>query len=110
MGGGYQAAIAFFPPCATFQEGNLSSPLLMLMGSADDWTPPDQCVARGKDLQSGGVPVEWKVYKGATHGFDQPSPDRVVRVSGRTYRLGYDRTAAKDAHDQVQRFLKTYLQ
>jgi dienelactone hydrolase len=110
VGGGYQAAIAFFPPCAAFQDGNLASPLLMLMGSTDDWTPPDQCVARGTGLQSGGVPVEWKVYKGAMHGFDEPSPDRVVRVSGRTYHLGYDRTAAKDAHDQVQRFLKTYLQ
>ncbi len=42
--------------------------------------------------------------------FDEPGPNREVRVSGRTYHLGYDRTAAKDAYDQVQRFLKTYLQ
>jgi dienelactone hydrolase len=108
-GGGYQAAIAFFPACGAFQDGNLATPLLMLMGGADDWTPPEQCVARGTGLQSGTTPVEWKVYKGAKHGFDEPSPDRVARVSGRTYHLGYDRTGAKDAFDQVQRFLRTYL-
>lgn len=109
-GGGYQAAIAFYPPCAAFQDGNLVTPLLMLMGSADDWTPPDRCVERGTGLQTAGTPIEWKLYKGTMHGFDQPSPNRVVRVSGRTYHLEYDRTAAKDAHDQVQRFLRTYLQ
>jgi dienelactone hydrolase len=110
VGGGYQAAIAFFPACVAFQDGNLATPLLMLMGSTDDWTPPDRCVERGTSLQSGSTPVEWKIYKGAMHEFDDPGPDRVVRVSGRTYHLGYDRTAAKDAHDQVQRFLKTYLE
>jgi dienelactone hydrolase len=109
-GGGYQAAIAFYPGCAAFQDGNLATPLLMLMGSADDWDPPDRCVERGTALQTAGTPIEWKVYKGAMHTFDEPGPDRVVRVSGRTYHLGYDRTAAKDAYDQVQRFLKTYLQ
>jgi dienelactone hydrolase len=109
-GGGYQAAIAFYPGCGAFQDGNLATPLLMLMGSADDWDPPGRCVERGTALQSAGTPVEWKVYKGALHCFDEPGPDREVRVSGRTYHLGYDRTASKDAYDQVQRFLKTYLQ
>jgi dienelactone hydrolase len=109
-GGGYQAAIAFYPPCVAFQDGNLATPLLILMGSADDWTPPDRCVERGTSLQTGGTPIEWKVYKGAMHTFDEPSPNRVVRISGRTYHLEYDRTAAKDAHDQVQRFLRAYLQ
>jgi dienelactone hydrolase len=109
-GGGYQAAIAFYPGCGAFQDGNLATPLLMLMGSADDWDPPGRCVERGTALQGAGTPVEWKVYKGAMHCFDEPSPNREVRVSGRTYHLGYDRNAAKDAYDQVQRFLKTYLQ
>jgi dienelactone hydrolase len=109
-GGGYQAAIAFYPNCAAFQDGNLATPLLMLMGSADDWTPSDRCIDRGTALQSAGTPIEWKVYKGAMHTFDDPRPNRVVRISGRTYHLGYDRTAAQDAYDQVQRFLTTYLQ
>jgi dienelactone hydrolase len=110
IGGGYQAAIAFYPACVAFQDGNLVTPLLMLMGSADDWTPPAKCVERGTALQAAGTPIEWKVYKGAMHTFDEPSPNRVVRISGGTFHLEYDRTAAKDAHDQVQRFLRTYLQ
>jgi dienelactone hydrolase len=110
IGGGYQAAIAFYPSCVAFQDGNLATPLLMLMGGADDWTPPERCVERGTALQTAGTPVEWKIYKGAKHTFDEPSPNRIVRISGRKYHLEYDRTAAKDAHDQVQRFLRTYLQ
>jgi dienelactone hydrolase len=109
-GGGYQAAIALYPVCGAFQDGNLAAPLLMLMGSADDWTPPDRCVERGTALQSAGTPVEWKVYKGAMHVFDEPGPNRVARVAGRTFHLQYDRTAAEDAHTQVQRFLRTHLQ
>jgi dienelactone hydrolase len=109
-GGGYQAAIAFYPNCGAFQDGNLATPLLMLMGSADDWAPPTQCVERGTALKAAGTPIEWMVYKGAMHTFDEPNPNRVVRISGRTYHLEYNRTAAKDAYDQVQRFLKTYLQ
>jgi len=109
-GGGYQAAIAFYPSCAAFQDGNLATPLLMLMGSADDWTPPTKCVERGTALKPAGTPIEWTVYKGAMHTFDEPGPNRVIRISGRTYHLEYDRTAAKDAFNQVQRFLKTYLE
>ena len=33
VGGGYQAAIAFFPPCVAFQDGNLGSPLLCSWGA-----------------------------------------------------------------------------
>ena len=110
-GGGYQAAIALYPECAVFQEGDLAAALLMLMGSADDWTPPARCVERGTALQTGGNSVAWTVYPGATHGFDQPGPARVLHFpGGHTYHLQYDATAATDAHTQVQRFLSTHLQ
>lgn len=109
-GGGYQAAIALYPDCGMFQDGDLATPLLMLMGSADDWTPPARCVERGRALQTAGTSTTWMIYPGATHGFDQPGAARVVHIAGHTYHLQYDPTAAADALTQVQHYLSTYLQ
>ena len=108
-GGGYQAAIALYPACAAFHEGGLGAVLLMLMGSADDWTPPAQCVERGTTLKAAGAAIEWTIYPGAMHGFDQPGPARVVHIGSHTYHLEYSATAAGDAHTQVQRFLSNHL-
>ena len=60
-GGGYQAAIALYPGCAAFHEGGLGAALLMLMGSADDWTPPAQCVERGTTLKAAGAAIGWTI-------------------------------------------------
>jgi dienelactone hydrolase len=110
-GGGYQVAIALYPVCSALQEGDLAAPLLMLMGSADDWTPPAQCVERGTALQAAGAAIEWTIYPGAMHGFDQPGPARVLHFpGGHTYHLEYNATAAGNAHTQVQHFLSTHLQ
>jgi dienelactone hydrolase len=110
-GGGYQVAIALYPVCSAFQQGDLAAPLLMLMGSADDWTPPAQCVERGTALKAAGAAIEWTIYPGAMHGFDQLGPARVLHLpGGHTYHLEYNATAAGDAHTQVQRFLSTHLQ
>src|SRR5262249_10277321 len=109
-GGGYQAAIALYPVCRAFQEGGLAGPLLMLMGSADDWTPPAECVERASALQRAGAAIQWTIYPGAKHGFDQPGPARVVHFTGgHTYHLEYNAAAAGDEHTQVQRFLGTQL-
>jgi dienelactone hydrolase len=36
-GGPFQAAISFYPACRPFRAQNLAAPLLLLLGSADDW-------------------------------------------------------------------------
>lgn len=110
-GGGYQAAIAFYPACGAFQEGGLATPLLMLLGSADDWQPPTHCIERGTALQAAGAPVTMTVYPGATHAFDVSGRDRVRNVPNHgTVHLRYDPTAAADSQVQVQRFLRIHLQ
>ncbi|HEV2283896.1 MAG TPA: dienelactone hydrolase family protein [bacterium] len=110
-GGGYKAAIACYPACAAFQDGPIATPLLVLLGGADDWQPPARCVERGAALQSAGAPVEFKVYPGATHAFDAPGRARTRNVPNiRPVHLAYDPAAAADAHSQVQRFLKAHVQ
>lgn len=110
-GGGYQAAIALYPACGAFQEGKVATPLLMLLGGADDWQPPARCVERGTAAQDAGDPIEFKVYPGATHAFDVPLSDRTRQVPNHgTVHMRYDAGAAADAHSQVQRFLRAHLQ
>src|SRR3989442_2068279 len=70
QGGGFRVSVAFYPSCRAFAS-DTAIPLLMLLGGSDDWTPPEMCVAGAEALlQRGGRTVEWKVYPGVHHGFD----------------------------------------
>ena len=60
-------------------------------------------------MRAAGAAIEWTIYPGAMHGFDQPGPARVVHLGSHTYHLEYSATAAGDAHTQVQRFLSIHL-
>lgn len=100
----FKAGIAFYPPCSTSLK-NLSAPLLILIGGADDWTPADRC--------SSAIPKEntdheviLKIYPGAHHCFDWPGKN----VSAYGHRLKYSPKAAKDSIKQVKKFLDKYLQ
>ena len=64
-------AVAFYPFCGYDLSGeSLASPLLILIGDEDNWTPAGPCVREAERLQAAGEPVEIKVYRGAKHGFD----------------------------------------
>ena len=70
-------AAAYYPYCGfEFPEDSLASPLLMLMGELDDWTPAAPCVTLAEDLKTRGQPVEAVVFPGARHGFDGQGPLR----------------------------------
>jgi dienelactone hydrolase len=92
-GAAFGAIVAFYPLCT----GNAPSNALILIGSADDWTPASRCVDRaGTNL---------KVYPGATHAFDAPRPERTYLG----HHLAYDAAAAVDAIDRTHRFLSSRL-
>jgi dienelactone hydrolase len=46
-------------------------PFLMLMGSEDAEYKPEYCLKWLEDLKAGGKPVEWQVYPGTFHAWDQ---------------------------------------
>jgi dienelactone hydrolase len=62
-------SIAFYPGCAVpLKSGyRASTPLVMLLGEKDDWTPPGPCIELGKSV---GAQVH--VYADSHHGFDNP--------------------------------------
>jgi dienelactone hydrolase len=73
-------AVAYYPGCeADLRRGfHTGTPLLMLLGEADDWTPAAPCIEMARS-QRGGVTPQVEVYPGAYHGFDGSPPVRLRR-------------------------------
>lgn len=72
----FKVAVAFYPGCRTPLEKSKDKPrlpLTILIGAADDWTPPEPCEAFAKERGARIV-----LYPDAYHGFD--SPNSKVRV------------------------------
>ena len=69
--------VAFYPGCeAELKRGfETSTPLLMLVGEADDWTPAVPCHELARVAV--GVPPRIEGYEGAYHGFDSSTPVRL---------------------------------
>jgi len=86
----FRAGVAFYPECG-LDYGNWkvkrecgwsgpvtdtggvyrpTSPLLILSGGADDWTPAANCKAMVDVTRAHGHPVDLIVYPDANHGFD----------------------------------------
>jgi dienelactone hydrolase len=87
-----RGAVAFYPACArTAADAGWRSgvPLLILMGAADDWTPPAPCLALARRDPS----VRVVLLAGAYHDFDVPD-DPVHVIHG----LPYTKTGSGTAH------------
>lgn len=115
----FKLAIAFYPGCRPIVEREASSgkawatrlPLSILMGGADDWTPPEPCRILGTRKD-----VRYVEYPGAYHDFDAPNAPVRVRTglaftagkSGQAH-VGTDPKARAAAVDEVMRLLSVGL-
>ncbi len=77
----FAAGVAWYPLCYMsaryakrkefdFLRPDIDTPLLLLMGGEDIYTPAYDCVPHLEELQAGGAPVEWQVFPQAVHGWD----------------------------------------
>ncbi|SFU43266.1 Dienelactone hydrolase [Methylobacterium sp. 174MFSha1.1] len=90
----FARAVAFYPGCRTALERGWRdrTPLLILVGGADDWTGAEPCRALAEEARVRGEPVEITVYPGAVHDFD--APDSAVRERrGLAYTVNRDGVA-----------------
>jgi len=87
-----RGAVAFYPACTRTVKNtawhNLA-PLLILMGAADDWTPPAPC----QELSRRNLDLNIKLFPGAYHDFDVPN-DPVHEIHG----LPYTKNGTGTAH------------
>ena len=98
----FQAAVAFYPYCHRLYIPN--SPLLVLIGEKDDWTPANLCEFYIKPKE-GWPEIVLKVYPDAYHGFDSPSRGHYYMG----HWIGRNSTAASDSYERVRAFLEKYL-
>lgn len=110
----FRRAIAFYPGCRTVAARAIAPrlQLTLLIGEADDWTPPGPCRDYAVMAQAAGASVDFISYPGAVHGFDAPDmPMRERRGlaftadgSGRAM-VGTDPAARADAIRRVDTLL-----
>lgn len=108
-------AIAFYPGCRAQSESRSFEarlPTLILMGEADDWTPPAPCDYLAKAARARGEAVSLVLYPGAAHDFDHPrlelrEKEGIAYSATETGRatVGADPAAREDAIRRVKEFL-----
>jgi dienelactone hydrolase len=101
----FVAAIAYYPWCRG-HSAVVNAPTLILIGAEDNRTPAAFCREMVASPHEGGAAIDLIVYPGAHHAFNF----RVLtgpRSPG--YWLEYNEAAAKDAEEQVRRFLARHL-
>jgi Dienelactone hydrolase and related enzymes len=115
---GYAAAVAMYPGgCRDYAKELVIRPLLLLIGGADDWTPPQYCREMAANVKARGADVTLVEYKGAYHYFDVVGQQKqVLKEIEQPFNLGtfgvtvaYDAEAAADAQRQVEIFLARVL-
>ncbi len=111
---GFQVAVAYYPGCRAVHGWSTRTPVLMLLGAADDWTAPGPCQYLAARRRQAGLDVTQVTYPEARHGFDNPllGPNpHLVReaLSGRGATTQYDPAAAEDSVRRVREFLAGHL-
>jgi carboxymethylenebutenolidase len=99
----FKAAIAFYPGCAA-QDRNAytpSVPLLMLLAGNDAEVSPHICERMAKRLLAQNAAVDYVIYPGAQHAFDDPGSTRQA--------LAANSAAAADARIRAERFFALHL-
>jgi dienelactone hydrolase len=110
----FRSAVAFYPGCRRLRNSAWSArvPTLILIGRADDWTPPGPCEQMVADARGRSARAAIVVYPGAYHDFDRPNyPERVLSDlafsadgSGRAH-VGTNAAAREDALRRVRAWL-----
>ncbi len=97
----FDAAVAFYPWCS---DTALASPMLVLIGEEDEWTPAVHCRRWLEQGRAENLDVVF--YPGAHHSFDiarQP----LRKMYG--FRLGFHPQAAEDARRRMFEYFDAHL-
>lgn len=122
----FRAAVAFYPgACSEVLQSKpftqvepeswaTRTPLLVLFGEADVWTPYPPCASFIASAKARGNPVALTSYPAAVHSFDAPDLPRQELPAYRTGDgpipvIGTDKAARADAFQRVPAFLDEHL-
>jgi dienelactone hydrolase len=115
---GFAASVGVYPGgCRSLIPQLAVRPLLVLIGGADDWTPPEYCQQMVDSMKARGANTAIVVYPGAYHYFDVEGQKQEYladvgndfKPGGRGAMVSYQAEAAADAYQQVERFFGQHL-
>ena len=103
-----QAVVAYYPWCPSFGLKETKTPLLVLAGKKDDWTPLDRC-ERLLDNQENEFKKQVKLiaYDNAHHGFDDANFETPKVFDGHV--ISFESTAATKSIDDAKAYLARFL-
>jgi len=108
-----RAFIMFYPTCTGWKTLPGTTPVLMLLGGKDDWTPAAPCEALAQSASRTRGHITAVVYPDAFHAFDSPGIIGRRMVPDARGGLGatieYNPKAHEDAEKQVRAFLAQNL-
>jgi len=108
-----RAFIMFYPTCAGWKTLPGTTPVLMLLGGKDDWTPAAPCEALAHSASRNRGHITAVVYPDAYHAFDSAGiiGSRIVQDArgGLGATIQYDPKAHEDSEKQVRDFLAANL-
>ena len=113
----FRSAVAFYPAWCSASAHAFdwapATPLLVLLGEKDNWTPSPPCHDLMERAQARGAAVEVEVYADSHHGFDSPAALRTltdVRLpGGGSPTVGGNPVARAAAYARVVAFLDRTL-
>lgn len=100
---GVAGAVAVYPGCGSREPWVSSIPVLVLLGEADDITPPEEC-DQLLDRLPDATRVEVRRYADARHGFDFTEGPEVLEIGG-NMTVGRNPTAGEEAWKEIFTFL-----
>jgi dienelactone hydrolase len=107
VGGKIVAVVSLYGSCAPDVKRPVVTPLLILIGADDDWTPPKLCIEFANEGTNPKL-VQIHVYPGAIHSFDDAS--NITRRMVHGHRVAFDADATNDARSRVIQFLQPLMQ
>jgi dienelactone hydrolase len=99
----FKAGVAYYPRCALLSDKTMY-PLLIVVGSEDQWTPARACEELVAGRAGDSAPVDVAIYPGVHHGFIEPD-----WTSGQGFKVEYNPQAAEDSLGRVHGFLDSHL-
>jgi dienelactone hydrolase len=100
----FAAAVAYYPGCDP-PGSPLETDTLVLIGDADDWSPPGRCERWRDQVDTAGHVLELRLYPGALHGFDSAAPPHYFVG----HHVGREPVAAEDAENAARAFFAARL-
>jgi dienelactone hydrolase len=95
----FAGAFVMQPSCLYMKNVEFYAPVYLFLAENDEATSPVLCSDMAKTNRP--IPVQTKLWKGATHGYQDRAPDRIEQIAGKQVNLAYNAAANEGTIDAI---------